>query len=153
MSYIPTKKEFEAIIQQDIDKRVKHFQNRVGGHQCLWLCIDNEGNLFSNYDEKGRECISVWPAKEYAELIIAKKDQKLLKKLNIQFFLDEYCDELKENNIYLMVFPTSDGGALFNVDDFRNLMEEELAKYGDYDDEHEDNSLEKRLGKNKEYKD
>lgn len=147
MVYTPTKKEFEAVIQQDIDKRVKHFQNRVGGHQCLWVCMDDEGNLFSHYDEKGRECVSVWPAKEYAELVVAKCNQNLLKNLNIQYFLEEYCDELKINNIYLMVFPTKDGGALFNADNFRTLIEEELAKYGDYDDEYEDTSLEKRLKK------
>ena len=58
----------------------------MGGQECVWVCMDNDGNLFAHYDVKGRECISLWPAKEYAELVISKADQNLLREVGITYF-------------------------------------------------------------------
>ena len=131
MPNVPTKKEFDAVIKQSIDKRVKYFQNTVGGHECMWVCMDDGGSLFAHYDGKGRECIALWPAKEYAELVISEENRNLLKKVNVTYFFEEYYEELKEKNMYLMIFPTFEGGALFSVEDFHAFIEEEFAKYGD----------------------
>ena len=131
MSYVPNKKEFNAVVKQNIEKRVRYFQNIVGGHERMWFCMDNEGNLFAHYDEKGRECISLWPAREYAELVISGDNRDLLKEVNVTHFFEEYYEELKKKNTYLMVFPTDEGGTLFSIEDFHAFIEEEFSKYGD----------------------
>lgn len=132
MIYSPTPKEFESILKLDIDKRVKHFRNRVGGHCYFWACIDN-GDFLAGYDSLGRECICVWPAKEYALSLVSSKDLQFLNPIGIHTFLDEYIDELQDQKVSILVFPTEQGGALFSPYDFKNMMEEELARYGDYD--------------------
>jgi hypothetical protein len=157
MTYTPSNKEFEALQNTDIDKRLKHFKNRVGGHCYFWLLCSNENNLLACYDGLGRKCIPVWPAKEYGELVlnfnknINNIDANCLKSMEIYHFLDNYIDELIESDTYVFVFPNKElDGAIMTAESFRNIMEEELAKYGDYDDEYENNSIEKRLGRNSE---
>lgn len=134
MIYIPNEKEFQTLIHAPLDKRVKNFQNRVGGLCYLWLCYDDDGNLFGQHNKSDGECISVWPAEVYAKEILKREDYRWLKPMEIHKFLNEYLDELKENNIKILVFPTEDGGALFDADNFRNMMEEELLKYEDLEE-------------------
>jgi hypothetical protein len=143
--YSPSNREFEALQKASIDKRLKHFKNRVGGHCYLWLCCDGEGNFLYNYEKSGSECLCVWPAKEYALQVIKQEDQKYLTSMEIHYFLNSYSEELDSNNINIFVFPNKEmNGALMTAESFRNMMEEELAKYGDYDDEYENNSTERR---------
>lgn len=146
MIYKPKQKEFESILGLKIDKRIKHFKNMVGGHCYFWTCLDGE-NLLAAYDKDGNESIMVWPAKEYGEYFFninstttEKRNDGInhLHTLEIHTFLQEYIDELSRKQIGIMVFPLEDGGALFTPTDFRNMIEEELAKYGDYDEEQED---------------
>ena len=59
MTYVPTKKEFDTVIKQSVEKKVKYFQNTVGKYEYMWVCMDDGGNLFAHYDEKGRECIAL----------------------------------------------------------------------------------------------
>ena len=140
MIYEPNQKEFEALINAPIDKRVKHFQDRVGGHCYFWTNLDKDGNLLSGYDLNNNECISVWPAKAYAEWFWTKShfknlnNLKELRPIEVHEFIDEYIDELMKANVYILVFPTDEGGALFDAENFKNMMMEELDKYGDYDE-------------------
>jgi hypothetical protein len=63
-------------------------------------------------------------------------DSNCLKSMEIHHFLDNYLDELHYNNISIFVFPNKElDGAVMTAESFRNMMEEELAKYGDYDEE------------------
>ena len=64
-------------------------------------------------------------------MVVSEENQNLLKEVNITYFFEEYYKELKEKNMYLMVFSTSEGGALFTVEDFHAFIKEEFAKYGD----------------------
>ncbi len=139
MRYKPSEKEFDSVVTLGIDKRVKYFRNVVGEHCIMWLSYDEEGNLFANYDTQDRECIYVWPAQKYGEFFF--KNTKFncdigssnLKPLDIHDFLDEYIDELIEQNIKIMIFPTEHGGALMSAESFRNMMIEELLKYEDFE--------------------
>lgn len=63
-------------------------------------------------------------------MVISEENRNLLKEVNVTYFFEEYYEELKEKNMYLMVFPTFEGGALFSVEDFHAFIEEEFAKYG-----------------------
>jgi hypothetical protein len=129
MPYIPSKKEFEAVKKIDIDKRLKYFANIVGDHCEMWLCCDDDGTLFYGYDKQGCECVLVWPAKEYAELILRHDDVRCLKNMEIHNFLKEYIYELIALNIHVFVFPNKDlNGAIMTAESFRNMMEEELDK-------------------------
>jgi hypothetical protein len=139
MPHEPSEKEFNSVIELNIDKRVKYFRNVIGEHCEIWLSHDENGNLFANFDTKNTECIFVWPSKKYAEWFLTEtkfecqRAIKNLKSMEIHKFLEEYIDELADSNIHLLVFPTENGGALMTAESFRNMMEEELAKYGDYD--------------------
>jgi hypothetical protein len=129
MPYIPSKKEFEAVKKIDIDKRLKYFVNIVGGYCEMWLCYDDDGSLFYGYDKQGCECVLVWPAKEYAELVLRSDDVRSLKNIEIHKFLGEYIYELIISNIHVFVFPDEDlNGAIMTAESFRNMMEKELDK-------------------------
>jgi hypothetical protein len=131
MIYVPSQKEFEAVTQLNIDKRVKHFVNRVGGNCYMWLCCDNDDSLLLGYDKNGRECLMVWPAKKYAELVFppGNEARRYLKNMEIHKFLEEYIDELSENNTYIFVFPNKElNGAIMTAESFRNMMQEELDR-------------------------
>jgi frataxin-like iron-binding protein CyaY len=137
MSHIPSEKEFDSVIKLNLDKRVKYFRNTVGENCEIWLSHDDRGNLFANYDTKNNECVYVWPAKKYAEWFLTETKFECrigvenLKSMEIHDFLEEYIDELAESNIDILVFPTENGGALMTAESFRNMMEEELARYED----------------------
>ncbi len=139
MNYKLSQKELESVLKVDIDKRVKYFRNMVGDKSTLWLCIDDNGNLFTGFDKNNKECLSVWPAKEYAEFLLTKSSLKAfncinyLKSMDIHDFLDEYIDELTDLDIYILIFPTEHGGALMSAESFRNMMIEELLKYEDFE--------------------
>lgn len=134
--YSPSDKEFQSLQKANIEKRLKHFKYRVGGNCDFWLCSDDQGYLLYNYDKSGHECLCVWPAKEYASLIINKTDEKYLKNIEIHQFLHDCINDLTDNNINILVFPNQElSGALMTAESFKNMMEEELAKYGDYDDD------------------
>jgi hypothetical protein len=129
MPYIPSKKEFEAVKKIDIDKRLRYFINVVGDYCEMWLCCDDDGSLFYGYDKRGYECVLVWPAKEYAELVLRDNDMKYLKSMEIYKFLREYICELITLNIHVFIFPNKDlNGAIMTAESFRNMMEEELDK-------------------------
>ena len=139
MSYKLSPKEVESVLKVDIDKRVKYFRNMVGDKCNLWLCIDDNGDLFTGFDKNNKECLSVWPAKEYAEFLLTQSSLKAfnsinyLKSIDIHDFLDEYIDELIKLNIYILIFPTEQGGALMTAESFRSMMIEELLKYEDFE--------------------
>ena len=152
MKYHFYDKEIRSVLSSDIDARVRYFKHKVAGWENLWL-MEDENGFFTDCNSNGDEVLILWPFKEYAKISL-KNNQKFynqLKEVNIHYFLDHYLEYIKEHKIKLFVFPgINNDGALFDADDFKIMMEEELAKYGDYDDEYEDNSLEKRLGKNKD---
>jgi hypothetical protein len=156
MHHIPSEKEFNSVVILNLDKRVKYFRNVVGECCEIWLSYDEAKNLFANYDTENIECVFVWPSKKYAEWFLTKtkfecqKAIRNLKPMEIHDFLEEYIDELALANIHILVFPTENGGAIMTAESFRNMMEEELARYEDYNDEYENNSIEKRFGKNSE---
>ena len=146
-------KEFYNVINSDFHKRVKYFKNRVAGKETMWL-MGSDDSFFTDLDNNGNEVLLVWPYKEYAEYTVFENTTFVsqLVEVEIHDFLETCISYLQEKNIKLMVFPVKEGSgcALFNPEDFRIMMEEELSKYGDYDDEYEEegNSLERRLGKN-----
>lgn len=141
MNYKLSQKEVESVLKINIDKRVKYFRNMVGDKCNIWLCADNNGDLFTGLDKNNNKCLFVWPAKEYAEFLLTQTSLKAFKSINflksmdIHDFLDEYIDELIEQNIKIMIFPTENGGALMSAESFRNMMIEELLKYEDYEDD------------------
>ena len=136
MIYSPNLNEFNAVLCSSLDKRVKNFKNMVAGHEYFWTCIDEDGGFLVNKDTHCNECLLLWPAKEYAIHFLGNSYQDVLQYVEIHEFLENSIEYLDENNIKLMVFPTKDdGGALFEPNDFKIMMEGELARYGDYDDE------------------
>jgi hypothetical protein len=98
---------------------------------------DDQNDLITVYDATNRKCIPVWPFKEYADVYFANFEEgKLIKEMEVHDFLREYIDKLIEKNIYVFIFPDMESrGALVKADIFQYMMEDELAKYGDYDDE------------------
>lgn len=130
-------KEFYSLVISNYHKRVKYFRNRVADKQTMWLMGNDEG-FFTDSDTNGNEVLILWPYKEYAEYVLFDNKSFIseLTEVEIHEFLENSIEYLDENNIKLMVFPTrDDGGALFEPNDFKIMMEEELARYGDYDDE------------------
>ena len=136
-------KEFLSVIRLDIDKRVKYFKNVVCDQCILWLSYDDQKNLIGNYDTNGNECVYIWPDQKYGLYFLNEtkfKDEISavnLKPMCIYKFLMEYIQELISNQIKVMVFPTENGGALFEAEDFKNMMYEELSRYDDLNEEYE----------------
>ncbi|MDR1528266.1 MAG: DUF2750 domain-containing protein [Puniceicoccales bacterium] len=137
MNYKLSEKEIEMVLRSDVDARVRYFVHKTAAWEYLWLMYDDRGNLITVYDATNRECIPVWPFKEYADMFFNDfEEKKLVKKMKVHDFLCEYIDKLIEKNIYVFVFPDMESrGALVKADIFQYMMEDELAKYGDYDDE------------------
>jgi len=142
--YNVNEKEFLSVINLNIDKRIKYFKNMVCDQCVLWLSYDGCGNLIGNYDTDGNECIYVWPNEIYGLHFLNKtkfKDKIAatnLKAINIYDFLREYIDELMGNGIFIMMFPTDNGGALITAKDFKIMMDEELSRYDDLDEKYND---------------
>ena len=133
MRYKPNTEEMKSVLNSDLDSRVRYFVHKVADWESFWLVCDSEGNLFGGYDSNDRECISVWPFKEYADLVLAdSKNKDKLTEMTINKFLDEYVDELTKKNISIIIFPDKKlHGAIMAADVFKNIMKAELAKYGD----------------------
>ncbi|MDR1375676.1 MAG: DUF2750 domain-containing protein [Holosporaceae bacterium] len=134
MSRKLSEKEIQAVLNSDVDARVRYFVHKVAAMECFWLMCDEDDDLLIVYDAKERECIPVWPFKEYADVFFEDcVERKFLKEVQIQKFLDERIDKLIKRNVAIFVFPdTKSHGAFVMADVFRNMMEDELAKYGDY---------------------
>ncbi|MDR2629068.1 MAG: DUF2750 domain-containing protein [Puniceicoccales bacterium] len=136
MNYKPSEKEIEMVLRSGVDARVRYFIHKVADWEYLWLMCDDQDNLITAYDATNKECIPVWPFKEYADIFFnGFEEKKLVKKMEVHDFLHGYIDKLIENNIYVFIFPdTESRGALARADVFQHMMEDELVKYGDYDD-------------------
>ena len=135
MTYNISKKVLENVYNSNIDKRVKYFAHKVADWETLWL-FEDENGFFTDETTSGDEILSLWPFKDFAIKLYEKNEdfKSQLKEVDIHKFLDDYLPYIQENNIKIMVFPTENGGALFDADNFRNMMEEELLKYEDLDE-------------------
>ncbi|MDR1401339.1 MAG: DUF2750 domain-containing protein [Puniceicoccales bacterium] len=135
MTYKPTEKEILAVLNSGIDARMRYFVHKVASQEHLRLTYDAEGNLFAGYDADGVECVVAWPFEVYGQIFLDESQNKqFLKAMSIHKFLGEYVDELFGNGISMFIFPNKTlQGALLPADVFRDMMEDELAKYGDCD--------------------
>ena len=129
-------KELKSVINLDIHKRVEYFKHKVADWEKLWL-MEDENGFFTDSDSNGNEILILWPFKAFAEFSLKNHEKFLsqLKKVDIHYFLNHYLEYIKEHNIKLLIFPgLNNDGALFDAENFKNMMMEELDKYGDYDE-------------------
>lgn len=107
----------------EIEARVAIFKVKVAYREKLWML-------------KEEDLVAVWPLKQFAEITLEDQPESLsnLKIVGIYDFLDQYLDYIKKNNLKLMVFPGVEmDGQLFEPDEFKNMMKDELNYYRDWE--------------------
>lgn len=57
--------KIRSLLSQSPEKRFEYFIKQVADLQILWLLHDSDGICMFG-DAEGRECIPVWPNKEFA---------------------------------------------------------------------------------------
>lgn len=135
MKYHTKDKEIQSVLSSDIDARVRYFTHKVAEWEALWL-MENENGFFTDEDKDGREVLVLWPFKEFALCALADnlEFQKQLLEVSIYDSMEKYLPYIAEHGIYLLVFLGKKmDGALLDAENFRNMMEGELARYGDPD--------------------
>jgi hypothetical protein len=135
MKYRFYDKEIQSVLDSDIDSRVRYFIHKVADWKKIWF-MGNENSFFTDKNSNNEEILVLWPFKEYA--VVSLKDhphfQEQLMEADIHFFLGNFMEYLIKKNINILVFPGKEmEGALMTAESFRNMMEEELARYEDAD--------------------
>lgn len=135
MTWIPTAKEIEAVLALPGPVRYAHFIKRVADTQRIWS-LEHDGWALLG-DDKGQECIPVWPHAKYAELcangIWAGFQPQ---SIDIDAWLNKWIPGIEKDRRLIAVFPTPERrGIPVQPRRLEADLREELSKY-EWDDKH-----------------
>jgi len=124
-----TKGEIEGVSRLDAFNRYKYFIKRIVDFKKIYTLIDN-GDL-AVAEVKGQKVISVWSAKEFAELcIIEEWTNYKVEQINLNTFLKDYSKLVKENGYLINVFSIeSKSGFVVEWDELTRDINEEKKSY------------------------
>lgn len=129
MPYSLNQEEFQNTIALDHEARLTHFIEKVADWEELWGISDGEGWLVQAKGEQAY--ISLWPHPHFSEDIVKRfmpKNESA--EIDFEFLLEELIPTLKQENIYIAVFPNQKWeGLLLSPADFESRLLEEVKKY------------------------
>jgi hypothetical protein len=127
---MPDKKELDAVIGLDANKRYEYSIKRIADFETLWVLGDNQG-LRTYEDETGHAIFPIWPFKEFALLCSTGEFADCQpEELQLNEFMEDYIPDFKERGYKLSILPLpSDKGAVVEIDIFKEVLQKELDKY------------------------
>ncbi len=121
--------KMQQIFSQDNESRLDHFMDHVADWEELWGITDGEGWLVQA--KADQPYISLWPHPYFSEDIV----KRLLPKnnsqeLDFEFLLEQLIPILKQEGIYIAVFPNQKWeGVLLPPTEFEDRLKEAMKKY------------------------
>lgn len=127
---MPEKKEIEAVISLDANKRYEYSVKRIADFEALWIIGDDQG-LRTYEDETGNIVFPIWPFKEFALLCCTGDFADCQpEELQLNEFLEDYVPDFKESGYKLSILPLpANKGAVVDIDTFEKTLQIELDKY------------------------
>ena len=120
--------EAKNVLQIDKRKQYEYFIKKVVNFEEVWSLRDDEGWATLGLGEN--EFFPVWPKKEFADICIGDEwNQYYSESIDLEEFLDDWIDGLKEDNIRITVMWNSGSGIDIEWDTLRDDIERELEKY------------------------
>lgn len=124
------KKEVDAIINLDANKRYEYSIKRIADFETVWVLSDKDG--FRTYtDGTGNIIFPIWPFKEFALLCCENEYADCHpEELQLSEFMEDCISDFKKSGYKLSILPLPSGkGAVVEIDVFTEVMNKELDKY------------------------
>lgn len=124
----PNPKEIEAVLNLNKQKRYKYFIKKVVDNERIWGLYNGKWKLV---DDCGKSYLVLWPYKKFIELCTKTDGTKYSpKQIDIDYFVEEMLEELKDNDINICVFLTkNDSGLCLDADNLEKDLLEEMEGY------------------------
>ena len=95
-------KEMKYVLNTDIEKQYEYFIKKVADFGKVWSLKDLDGWVTLGVEED--EFFPIWPKKEFAEICIGEEwDDCYAESIDLEDFLDDWINGLKEDNIRITV--------------------------------------------------
>lgn len=124
-----TTAQINAILSLTAPERYKHTIKQIVGWGKVWG-LYNEGWALTG-DDENQKYLPIWPAKDYAERCLSGCwEDYHPKEIELDFFISNFLPDLREKNINIVVFVTSDDkGVTPSYDQFICDISTELSNY------------------------
>jgi len=130
MTWTPSEKEIAAILASSAPKRYEHFIKRAADTESIWS-LEHNGWAFLG-DDKGHECIPVWPHSKYASLCaIGSWAHFQPQSIDMDAWLSNWIPGIAKDHRFIAVFPTPEyKGVVVEPKQLESDLRRELSKYG-----------------------
>lgn len=120
--------EIKSVLQKDKNMQYEYFVKKVTDFEEVWSLRDNVGWATLGIEEK--KFFPVWPKKEFADICISEEWENYYpESIELEEFLDNWIDGLKEDNIRITVMWNNGSGIDIEWDTLRKDIEQELENY------------------------
>lgn len=100
-------REFDAVLALPGEKRYAYTIKRIVDAEVVWSIRDENGWRLFGSDDSGRECVPIWPKKEFAELCcVADFANSAPASIDLDEWRSKWLAGMSRDGRLVAVFPT-----------------------------------------------